>query len=156
MTQNDGAARERNEIQRLVVRYEEVYGRPPKVRHAAWLRKRIAWALEPGNQEGLSEPARRRLHELIAEIDIPGIVVGGAPIMRSEVPPREVGKPSPGTVLTRAWRDREIRVLVRDEGFECDGTIYASLSAVAKAVTGAHWNGRAFFNLPAAVKRRRA
>ena len=30
---------------------------------------------------------------------------------------------------------------------ECEGEIHRSLSAVAKAVTGKHWNGYHFFNL---------
>jgi len=38
-------------------------------------------------------------------------------------------------------------VRVLPNGFECDGTIYRTLSAVAKAVTGAHWNGYHFFGL---------
>jgi hypothetical protein len=39
----------------------------------------------------------------------------------------------------------EARVLAR--GFEYDGRVYASLSAVAKAITGTHWNGPRFFGL---------
>jgi Protein of unknown function (DUF2924) len=31
------------------------------------------------------------------------------------------------------------------KGFEFKGTTYPSLSAVARLVTGAHWNGRLFF-----------
>ena len=33
------------------------------------------------------------------------------------------------------------------KGFEYDGEVYRSLSAVAKAVTGSHWNGHLFFGL---------
>ena len=36
---------------------------------------------------------------------------------------------------------------VRPKGFEWEDEIYRSLSAVAKAVTGKHWNGYHFFNL---------
>ena len=50
-------------------------------------------------------------------------------------------------MLTREYRGRTITVTVLEDGFEHDGTIYHSLSAVAKAVTGSHWNGRLFFNL---------
>ena len=32
-------------------------------------------------------------------------------------------------------------------GFEHEGQTYRSLSAVAKAVTGSHWNGHLFFGL---------
>ena len=35
-------------------------------------------------------------------------------------------------------------------GFEYEGDVYRSLSAVAGAVTGSHWNGLLFFGLKAA------
>jgi hypothetical protein len=53
----------------------------------------------------------------------------------------------PGAVLTREYRGRTIAVTVLDEGFECEGTVYRSLTAVAKAVTGSHWNGYLFFGI---------
>ena len=39
----------------------------------------------------------------------------------------------------------QVKILV--EGFEYDGQVYASLSAVAKAITGSHCNGYLFFRL---------
>jgi hypothetical protein len=38
-------------------------------------------------------------------------------------------------------------VRVLENGFEWNGVVYRSLSAVAKAVTGTHWNGKLFFGL---------
>jgi hypothetical protein len=55
--------------------------------------------------------------------------------------------PVPGTVLVRQHRGKQVRVTVLDHGFECEGLVYRSLSAVARAVTGCHWNGYHFFNL---------
>ena len=55
--------------------------------------------------------------------------------------------PSPGTVLSREYHGREIRVVTLPDGFEWDGQHYGSLSAVARAVTGSKWNGRLFFGL---------
>ena len=55
--------------------------------------------------------------------------------------------PMPGTVLTREYRGRTIAVTVLDSGFEYAGTVYRSLTAVAKAVTGQYWNGPLFFRL---------
>jgi len=37
-------------------------------------------------------------------------------------------------------------------GFEYGGQAYRSLSAVAKAVTGSHWNGHLFFGLTTQAK----
>lgn len=52
-----------------------------------------------------------------------------------------------GTVFTRTWKGREVRTVAVDGGYEYEGAVYRSLSAVAKAVTGSHWNGRLFFGL---------
>ena len=55
--------------------------------------------------------------------------------------------PLPGSILTRPYKGRDIEVKVRANGFEFEGEIYRSLSAVAKAATGKHWNGYHFFKL---------
>ena len=54
----------------------------------------------------------------------------------------------PGTTLIREWDEREYRVTVTSDGlYELDGKRYKSLSAAAKAITGTHWSGPAFFGL---------
>jgi len=55
--------------------------------------------------------------------------------------------PPPGTVLTRKYKGETLQVLVLADGFEYAGEVYASLSAVAKAITGSHCNGYLFFRL---------
>ena len=50
-------------------------------------------------------------------------------------------------MITRIYRGRTIRVTVLESGFEYDGKRYRSLSAIAKVVTGSHWNGKLFFGL---------
>ena len=60
--------------------------------------------------------------------------------------------PVPGTILTRKYRGRQVEAKVLPYGFEYEGQTYRSLSAVAKAVTGSHWNGHLFFGLTS-VKR---
>jgi len=55
--------------------------------------------------------------------------------------------PRPGTVLAREWQGRMEQVLVLQEGSAWNGTTYASLSAVALAMTGTKWNGHRFFGL---------
>ena len=44
--------------------------------------------------------------------------------------------PPPGTVLTRTYKGARLQVRVLADGFEYDGQVYPSLSAVAKAITG--------------------
>jgi len=54
---------------------------------------------------------------------------------------------SKGSKLFREWHGETHEVLVLDKGFAWRGETYPSLSAIARAITGAHWNGRAFFGL---------
>ena len=55
--------------------------------------------------------------------------------------------PPAGTLITRTYRGRELRLLVLDDGFELEGVHYRSLSEAARAVTGSRWNGRLFWGL---------
>ncbi len=54
---------------------------------------------------------------------------------------------SVGQSLQRAYKGQNIVVVVRGDGFEWQGQKYKSLTAVAKAVTGKHWNGFNFFRV---------
>ena len=56
-------------------------------------------------------------------------------------------KLTPGTRLVRDWHGMGHTVTVLDNGFEYDGKHWKSLSAIARAITGAHWNGLRFFGL---------
>lgn len=55
--------------------------------------------------------------------------------------------PLPGGTIVREYKGRTHEVTVLENGFEYDGEHYRSLTAVAKQITGTHWNGFGFFNL---------
>jgi hypothetical protein len=55
--------------------------------------------------------------------------------------------PMPGAVIARRYKGQDIEVRVLPDGFEFEGEVYRTLSAVAKKVTGTHWNGYHFFRL---------
>ena len=52
-----------------------------------------------------------------------------------------------GATLVRQWRGRTHTVLVRENGFEYEGTRYRSLTVIAERITGAHWSGPRFFGV---------
>ncbi len=59
----------------------------------------------------------------------------------------------PGTTLVREWHGRTHTVLVlADGGFEHEGRRYASLTRLARAITGARWSGPRFFGLRRGTK----
>jgi hypothetical protein len=61
-------------------------------------------------------------------------------------------KLAPGTRLVRDWHGVGHTVTVLEKGFEYGGKTWPSLSAIAKAITGAHWNGPRFFGLTGSSK----
>ena len=63
--------------------------------------------------------------------------------VRDEIP----AKLQPGSQLMREWSGRTERVEVLAKGFAWRGTVFPSLSAVARAITGARWSGPRFFGL---------
>lgn len=60
----------------------------------------------------------------------------------------------PGSELIRIYQDVEHRVVVvgADGQYEYEGSRYASLSAIAREITGTRWSGPLFFGLKAPVK----
>lgn len=53
----------------------------------------------------------------------------------------------PGTQIIRSWKGKKHNVLVKSDGFDYQGRLYASLSQIANNITGSRWNGPAFFGL---------
>jgi hypothetical protein len=53
----------------------------------------------------------------------------------------------PGARLVREWHGRTHTATVTEDGFDYAGTSYASLTKIAKQITGAHWSGPRFFGL---------
>ena len=149
------AAMERMTVNQLREKYAEVFREPTNGRHKQWLVKRIAWRMQANAEGDLSERARRRAMELANDADL-RVTMPRTPKLSEGAEERTISKPTkvqgstqllPGTVLQRVYKGSTIRVKVRADGFECEGERYKSLTAVAKAITGKHWNGHHFFGL---------
>lgn len=132
----------------LQERYVEVFGERPRSRNRQWLFKRIAWRLQALSEGDLSERTRRRAMELANDADLRTTAPKDTKIRVAMPVVRADGRlPVPGAMLTREYQGRTVEVLVLPKGFEFEGRVYRSLSAVAKAITGSHWNGYHFFGL---------
>ena len=130
--------------------WRELYGEEPRGRHRVWLFKRLAWRVQELEYGGLSERAKKRLEELMPTAELAlrvpkGFMEGVEPLPSRQV--RDLRIPPPGTILLRSYRNQKIAVEVLEDGFSWEGREYRSLSAIAKEVTGSHWNGLRFFNL---------
>jgi hypothetical protein len=145
----------------LCRRYEDLFGQPVRTRHKAYLVRKIAWRIQAVAEGDLSERARRRAEELANDADIrlmpprrplhgAGDGAGGTTrTVKAPAAAQDARLPAPGAAIVRVYKGRQVRVIVRPDGFEYDGRRYKTLTAVAKDVTGSHMNGYRFFRLGA-------
>ena len=129
--------------------WRRLYAEEPRSRHRVWLWRRLAWRIQELEYGGLSDRAKKRLEELMPRAELALRVPRGF-MKGTDLPPRAIRDkriPPPGTVLLRSYKGQGIAVTVLENGFAWEGREYRSLSAIAKDVTGAHWNGLRFFAL---------
>jgi hypothetical protein len=150
------AALERMTVRDLRTRYAEVFGEETRAGNKTWLMKRIAWRLQSLVEGDLAERARQRAAELANDADVrlsPPKAKPASPSTESRtktatlVVAGDERLPLPGTLITREYKGHTVQIKVLPQGFEFEGEVYKSLSAVAKAITGQHCNGYHFFRL---------
>lgn len=117
-----------------------------------YLIRRIAYRLQKLEYGGLSKKAQKRLTELIITYDPvnnkairPKISMETQVMKKCHIRDRRL--PIPGSVIIKEYKGKNIQVKVLETGFEYNGKIYKNLTAIAKEITGSHWNGYLFFNL---------
>ena len=128
-------------LEQLHEKWRDLYGGEPPGYKRQFLIKRLAYRIQALFYGGLSEAAKARLWHVArddsaarVESRTSGVPQGQADIL-------------PGTRFVRIWKDRRYEVLAHENGFEYDGRMFRSLSAVAREITGTRWNGRLFFGL---------
>jgi hypothetical protein len=140
----------------IKARYADLFGEQTRSCNRDYLVRRIAWRLQARAEGDLSERARKRAAELADDADLrtraPATTPtsradGGRPLIAPLKPPPSSRLPMPGALLTRRYKGREIVVKVLEKGFEHEGRVYRSLTAIANEVTGGHWNGHLFFGI---------
>ncbi len=150
------AALRRMTVNELRAKYADVFGEKTNARHKEWLVRRVIWRMQALAEGDISERARQRAAELANDADlrttipkVPKPIVAPADCTKTTVlcvaPDDRL--PMPGTILTRQYRGQTLQVHVLPDGFDFEGEVYKSLSAVAKAITGTHCNGYLFFRL---------
>ena len=147
---NEVAALQRLTVGQLRQRFAELFGEATAASNRTWLVKRIVWRRQALAEGDLSERARRRAAELARDADLrlnqPQSKAHTTPPQDVRIPaPVDQRLPPPGTILTSPYKGQLVHVQVLTDGFAYAGRVYASLSAVAKAITGSHTNGYLFF-----------
>ena len=116
--------------QTLGERWESAFGsRAPVGCQATLLRQALAWHVQ---MRALGKGEARKSRRAVQALTKPA--AGAVPL-------------SPGTRLLREWQGQTYHVTVVADGFEFDGKVWRSLSAIARSITGTSWSGPAFFGL---------
>jgi hypothetical protein len=113
---------------------------PPKGARRRLLMLGIAWQWQAELHGGFSRSVERRLALLEAEHR------QSRAATRYRRPPPQTGL-RPGSRLIRIWGAEQHEVEVSDNGYLWRGQSWASLSSVAREITGTRRNGPAFFGL---------
>lgn len=114
--------------------WRNVWGsEPPHKASREFLIRAIAYGIQVQAFGGLDDKTLRLLQK--------------ASSANAERPKAKRNRLGPGSKLFREWHGVSHEVLVLDKGFAWRGETHRSLSAIARAITGAHWNGWAFFGL---------
>ena len=116
--------------------WHELNGKPAPAFNRPYLISRLAYRIQELAYGGLKPTTRARLDALAGGLD--------PKQARKRAPARLIA----GTRLCRSWQGVEHTVTVLNDGhFDWQGRRYASLSAIARAITGTRWNGPLFFGL---------
>jgi len=109
---------------------------PPQLRSRDLLLRAFVYRLDSATFGDLSPRLKKRLTDLAQQFEA-----------NPDFDPAPRRAPPVGSALVRDWNGVRHLVLVTPNGFQYLDKTYASLSQVAKAITGAHWSGPRFFGL---------
>ena len=129
---------EASDTEALKARWRALHGSdPPKGLSAKLMRRAIGFELQV-RAHGGSKPAVRR--ELRKSLD-----------RSASSEAKLANQIAPGSRLIREWHGDVHVVDVVEDGVTWNQKSYASLSAVAREITGTRWNGRKFFGVASQV-----
>ena len=120
--------------------WEARRGSPPPTLSARLMRAVLAWDIQAAEQGGEAPAVRRQWQAVMARR------AGGADAVAAVSGLAPSAAPA-GTRLLKSWGGEMHEVIVREGCVLWNGRTYASLSAVARAMTGTPRNGPRFFGL---------
>ena len=116
----------------------ELFGFEPGQTNIVNLRRRLAYRIQELHFGGLSDNDK----EILIRI------ADGDPMANLQNKAKGMISKLRGTRYQRVWKGKKYEVIVLGDGtFEYDGTVYQSLSAIAREITGTRWNGKLFFGV---------
>jgi ABC-type cobalt transport system substrate-binding protein len=135
-------------IAEIKQKYSELFaGKKASSDNRTYLWQKIAYRIQELEYGGLPEEAQNKVKKLAQEYDPINNKALRPNVIKIQRLSRDQRLPIPGTVITKEYKGIAVEVKVLDKGFEYNGKTYKSLTAIAKEVTGCHWNGYLFFNM---------
>lgn len=132
--------------------YLALHGRESPAYNRDFLIKRIAYRLQEIAYGGLSERVHAKLDNVLSENGYDECAMPKR--RRKSRATVQMASPIAGCTFVREWKEKRYEVVAVAGGFEYAGRTYRSLTSVAKAITGTHWNGKAFFGASSGRKNR--
>ena len=140
-------------LDELKAKYEGLFpGQQAPSNNKVFLWRKIAYRIQELEYGGIPAESQSKIEQLIQQFD-PINNKALRPNATPENRPKKSGLsrdkrlPIPGTVIIKEYKGIKLEIKVLESGFEYHNKTYKSLTAIAKEVTGAHWNGYLFFNL---------
>ena len=116
-------------MEELIEKWKVLFHKDPPQYGEVFMRRRLAHRIQELAYGTLSDAAIRKINSV------------NGPVFRTHTGLRI------GTVIVKTWRNVKYEVRVCKDGFEWNGQIYSSLSAVARMITGTNRNGFTFFGI---------
>lgn len=143
--------RQLNALQKMTIhelkeKWRDIYGFDPPNLGNLFMLKRLAFRIQELYYGGLSKKASDKLQQCMQSVQTAKLGMASEAVSK---------KLLTGARFIREWHGERYEVVVRDDGFEYNGQIYRSLSAIAQKITGTKWNGLKFFRAPKNLTQKR-
>lgn len=139
------------DIDALRTQYRQLHRKAAPAHLPRWLLVRIVAYRMQALAFGDLDPETIRMLERVARDQARAMAAGGSKRRRGASAANSVAavpyRLRPGTQLVREHGGELHRVVVLESGFSWNGSVFTSLSEIARTITGTSWNGPAFFGL---------
>lgn len=116
--------------------WRDTFRRPPPPVSPDMLARTIAYRIQERAHGGLSRSMVKEISRLSRRVARTGSAADANDLFLKT-----------GTRLVRSWRGKTQSVLVCEGGFQFENRNYASLTQIARDITGTNWSGPRFFGL---------
>lgn len=116
-------------MDQLTAKWKDLFHCDPPEYGIVFMRRRLAYRIQELVYGGLSQETQARIEQINTRVI------------------RRNNRLRVGARLIRDYHDQRHEVLVRENGHEYNGMLYASLSGVARKICGINRNGYKFFGL---------